>query len=278
MGYIYFPYAVIVSVLVFLECRKYKQARWWPAVCFLFPPIVPYIIFRTRKGTGIVLIMIFLMTFSLTIGGEFFLFNYKEKKRMTQRIPPIIREVIKLNEDIKRTTIDIYNATGKLDSMSMVQSRVTDIKKMIGLISDLRQTIQSNQEAIDRLLLFIEDHNDYFYRKNLDWIFAIRNFYTDHHVLQHHKSRSNYYASFETLLTYTFKNFQNIMELKSQQHMKSYDIYYLRYRRAADSHNRFNRKRIEFQTAFIREYPEVAPFLPGAHHLEPFKFWDRFSF
>ncbi len=64
----------------------------------------------------------------------------------------------------------------------------------------------------------------------------------------------------------------------SKQHMMTYDAYYMRYRRAADSFNRFNRKRIAFQNQFVESHPEVKPFLPGSHHHEPFKFWDKFQF
>ena len=235
-------------------------------------------IFKTKKGKGAVLKVIFGVIFSMVLAGGIF-FYISDRKKITQdNVPPIVKQMIALNEDIKKSTIDIYNASGKLDSISMVQSRITDIKSTIELIGNLRQKVEENQKAIDGLIRFIEDHADFVHRKNLSWVFAIKKFYTDHHVIQHHKSRINYLATFEMLLKYTYDNFKNIMELKSQRHMRSYDIYYMRYRRAADSHNRFNKKRIAFQGAFIEEHPEVNPFLPGAHHLGPFKFWDKFSF
>lgn len=207
-------------------------------------------------------------------GGYFFLSQEKEE----DNVPPILKEMLRLNEDVKKTTIEIYNASGKLDSISMVQSRITDIKTTIGLIQNMRELVKENQDAIDRLILFAEEHETYFYRKNLDWIFAVRDFYTDRNVIHHHESRSNYLKAFEKLLTYTYENFQNIMELQSKQHMMTYDAYYHLYRTAADSHNRFNRKRISFQKEFVNKYPEVSPFLPGGHHTESFKFWDKFSF
>jgi len=277
LGYIYLPYAVLLSVLIFIECKKKKQAKWWPALVFLFPPAAPVLLLKTRKSKSRILSLAFLITFLMVLGGEFFLYIYN-KKNPEDMVPPVIKQIIQLNEDIKKTTIDLYNASGKLDSLSMVQSRITDIKSTIETIGKLRQLVDENQKAIDRLIRFTEDHEVFFHRKNLSWIFAIRDFYTDYHVVQHQKSRVDYFATFETLLKYTHTNFENIMELKSQQHMKSYDVYYLRYRRAADSHNRFNKKRIAFQMDFMEEHPEVKPFLPGAHQQEPFKFWDKFSF
>ena len=244
----------------------------------LLPLAAPVLLYKTRKNKSIVLIVIFAITFCLASGSEVFLYIRHKEKMAQDNVPPIIKEMLQLNEDVKKTTIDIYNASGKLDSISMVQSRVTDMKATIKIIENMRNLVEENQKAIDRLIAFAEEHELFFYRKNLDWIFAVKDFYTDQNVIQHHKSRSNYLATFETLLTYTFDNYKNIMELKSSQHMKTYDVHYMRYRRAADSHNRFNRKRIAFQNGFIEKYPEVKPFLPGSHQLEPFKFWDKFSF
>ncbi|MFH2092713.1 MAG: hypothetical protein ABIJ31_10150 [Pseudomonadota bacterium] len=224
-----------------------------------------------------IMIVLSIITVGLVIGGGLFLYD-KNKKSPEDNVPPVIKEMIRLNEDVKKTTIDIYNASGKLEGMSMVQSRVGDMQKTVELIVNMRHLVEENQKAIDRLIGFAQEHETFFYRKNLDWIFAIKDFYTDHNVTQHHISRANYLAAFETLVQYTFDNYANIMELQSSQHMKTYDVYYMRYRTAADSHNRFNRKRIAFQNEFMEKYPEVKPFLPGSHQLEPFKFWDKFSF
>jgi len=236
------------------------------------------VIFKTKKGKGAILKAVFSAVFLIVLAGAVFLYASKNKKTGQDNVPPIIRQVAGLNKDIKKTTIDLYNASEKLDSLSMVQSRITDIRSAIELIGELRQMVKANQNAVDTLILFIEAHEDFFRRKNLSWIFAIKEFYTNHNVVQHHKSRANFLAAFEALLQYTYKNFQNIMVLKSPQYIKGYDVYYMRYRRAADSHNRFNKKRIAFQTAFVEEHPEVKSLLPGAHHLGSFKFWDKFSF
>lgn len=218
------------------------------------------------------------IVFSAVLGAVIFLYVSKTRKPPEDNLPPIIKQVIKLNDNIKKTTIDLYNASGRLDSISMVQSRITDIKSAIDLIGQLREMVKKNQQEIDDLVGFIQDHEPFFNRKNLAWMFAVKDFYSSENVISHQKSQTGYLASFETLLQYTHDNFENIMEHKSQQHMKNYDVYYLRYRRAADLHNRSNRKRIAFQKQFIEEYPEVSPFIPGSHHFEPFKFWDKFSF
>ncbi len=234
--------------------------------------------FKDKKTRKVSLVLIFFMTFSMVLGGEIFLYLSKKEVPKQDRTPPIIKKVIQLNENVKKCTIDLFNASAKLDSLGMVQSRITDIKSALKLIEELKQLVEVNQSAIDTLIQFTDAHQAFLSRKKLSWILAIKDFYTHHHITQHQKSRNHFLAAFDSFLTYTDTNFENIMTLKSQKHMKNYDAYYLRYRSAADSHNRFNKKRISFQVQFIEEHPEVKPFLPGSHHLKPFRFWDKFSF
>ena len=68
--------------------------------------------------------------------------------------------------------------------------------------------------------------------------------------------------------------FLNITEFKDTETLKNYDEYYLRYRRAVDSHNRFNVKRIEFQNQFLIKYPEIKAYLPGERQTETFRLWE----
>jgi len=75
-------------------------------------------------------------------------------------------------------------------------------------------------------------------------------------------------------LKYTHVNFYNITEYKTREHLKNYDEYYLRYRRAVDAHNRFNVKRIEFQNSFLKKHPDIKPYLPGERQTETFRLWE----
>lgn len=234
--------------------------------------------FKLKKGKGTMWAVIFLVILSMGFGGGIFFYLFQKNKNPYDNLPPIIKQMIVLNEDVKKTTIDIYTLSEKLTGISMVTSRITDIGSAIKLIESLRQLVEKNKSAIDRLIGFIEEHADFVYRKNLAWVFAIKKFYMDPHLEENHKSRMNYLASFQTMLRYTHKNFQNIMELQSKQHMKNYDVYYLRWRRAADSHNRVNKKQIAFLTSFLEAHPEVSSFLPGPHQTGPFKLWDKSSF
>ena len=66
----------------------------------------------------------------------------------------------------------------------------------------------------------------------------------------------------------------NRLILKNADMYKNYDEYYLRYRRAVDSHNRFNVKRIDFQNSFLKKHPEIKPYLPGERQTETFRLWE----
>ena len=277
MGSVYIPYAVILSVFIFVYCRKKGEKKGWAGVALMLPPAACFVFLKAEPKKKMVAGMV-VLSCCLAICGEAYLFFSHGNSKADDTVPPIIKQMISLNEDVKKTTIDIYNASAELDRLSMSQSRIADIRSTMAVIRMIRDLAEENRKAVERLILFADEHNVYFHRKNLAWIFAIKSFYTDDHMIRHRKSRTDYLSAFERLLTYTHENFQNIMELKSQRHIKNYDAYYMLYRRAADSHNRFSRKRVDFQHQFVQEYPEVKPFLPGPHHLEPFQFWDKFSF
>lgn len=186
--------------------------------------------------------------------------------------------MIQRNDAVMASTIDLYNASARLHSLGLVQSRVTDIKAALEQIGRMRELIRRNIRDIDHLVSYIRSHQDLLQREGLDWASSVAAFYQDPHVAEHHLSRDRYFDAFETLLRFTYAHFDEIMAQKSARYRANYDAYYLRYRGVADRHNQINRERIRFQDRFVAAHPEITPFLPGSHHLEPFKFWDQFSF
>jgi len=134
--------------------------------------------------------------------------------------------------------------------------------------------VDKNQASIARLVKFTSDYKVYFVKKDLNWVYQIQSFYTNRNVVVNYKSLQAYLENFEALLTYFYTNFYNITEAKSKEHLKNYDEYYLRYRRAVDSHNRFNVQRIEFQNEFLRKYPDIKPYFPGKRQTETFMLWE----
>ncbi len=230
------------------------------------------------KGNRRVWLITGIAGFILALSIGVYLYQGGKDRNKYSHLPPVVQEMISRNDAVVASTIAIYNASAKLDSLGMVQSRVTDIKTTIDQIEKMRGLIAENQQAIDNLVSYIGSHADLIQTKGLDWAFYISEFYTDRIVTRHSRSRTQYFDAFETFLKFTYDNFDAIMEEKSIRHRANYDAYYLRYRGVADRYNQINRERIQFQDRFSEAHPAIKPFLPGSHHLEPFKFWDRFSF
>ncbi len=278
MGIAYGAFSIVLALAFTLTCFRQQLPKWWPVVVLAFPLAAIAFVFKSKKGNLKAWLALTLGGVVAAAGIEVYLYkDYKENNKYSH-LPPVVREMILLNEDVKNSTIALFQASAKLDSLGLAISRIGDLTTTLGLISKMREMIQENREDVDRLVGYIEDHGDYIQRQNLGWAFWISKFYKDRNVIQHHDSRLRYFAAFEDMLQYTHDNFDNIMELQSSAHMANYDAYYMRYRGVADMHNRYNKKRIAFQKDFVQEHPEVMPFLPGAHHLKPFNFWDKYSF
>lgn len=255
------------------ECRKKQRPKWWALMVFFAPVTAPWFIFRSRKSSGIIIFMIFLMTFSAVGGAEFYLYtNYMEKNQYSH-LPPVTKQMIYLADNLKASTLKFDNALVKLEGLSKIESRIHEIKNTIEFINEVRAIENENKKAIFLLEKYLEDYKTFFVKKDLSWLFGIKEFYDNHNVVQHYKSLKKYLDSFEELLKFTYVNFYNIKDLKTQEHLKNYDEYYLRYRRNVDSHNRFNVKRINFQNEFLKKHPEVKPYLPGNRQTEAFKLW-----
>ncbi|MCP4023615.1 MAG: hypothetical protein GY729_17350, partial [Desulfobacteraceae bacterium] len=72
----------------------------------LFAPITaPYCIFKSRKEAGIALFMTFLTTFTAVIIIEGILYaKYREKNKYAS-LPPVTRQMLRLSDNVKKTTI-----------------------------------------------------------------------------------------------------------------------------------------------------------------------------
>ena len=239
----------------------------------LAPITSPYFIFKSRRESGLVFFMIFLASFSAVGASEFLLFkNYMEKNKYSH-LSPLVIQMIRLSEELKGSTLKFDTALVKLETLSKVESRVLEIKNTIEFIGELKTIMVENKDAIQRLEKFTEDYKQSFQGRDLEWVIHIHNFYNDRAVIQHYNSLEKYLFSFQELLEYVYENFLNITEMKSEEHQKNYDEYYMRYRRAVDSHNRFNVRRIEFQNSYLKQYPDIRPYLPGERQTETFRLW-----
>ncbi len=275
MYYLYFPYVVILAGFMLYECIDKGRPKWWAPMVLIAPITTPYFIFKSRKEAGIILFMIFLTTFSAVSAVEFFLYSRYTQKNKYADLPPVTRQMIRLSEELKASTLTLDTGLVKLENLSKVESRIHEIKKTIEFIGQLRLIMDENQQAINRLVKYTTDYRKFFNKKDLVWVFNVQKFYNNRTVIQHYKSLQKYLDNFEELLKYTYVNFYHITDHKSVEHLKNYDEYYLRYRRAVDSHNRFNVKRISFQNKYIDQYPEVAPYLPGERQTDTFRLWGE---
>lgn len=274
MYYIYIPFVALLASLMLYECQTKNHPKWWALLVLFSPVTTPYFIFKSRKESGVILIMIFLAAFSAVAGIEFFLYSrYMEKNKFTH-LPPVTRQMIALSDALRQTTINLDTALVKLENLSKVESRIHEMSDTIKFIGKLRIIMEANNMAINELVQYTKNHNDFFAKKDLAWVFNIQNFYNNRNVVQHYKSLEKYLDSFEELLRYTHANFYNITQLKDKEHLNNYDEYYIRYRRAVDSHNRFNVKRIDYQNKYLTKYPGIKAYLPGERQTHTFKLWE----
>ena len=259
---------------MFLECKRRNLPKWWAAVVFAAPVTILYFIFKSRKGQSLTLLMILFVCFSLVTVSEIFIYSKMKTKYKYVHLPPVTRQLIRYSEILKQTTQNLDNDLVELEQQSKVQSKVDKLGQTIVFIGELRQSMHDNQAAIKQMVEFVENHRDFFTRKDLQWVYEIKRFYNNRIVIAHFKSLEKYLDNFETLVRFCYRNFDAITKAESTIHLKNYDEYYLRYRRAVDSHNRFNVKRIEFQNAFIKKYPEIKAYLPAKRQTEAFRLWE----
>jgi hypothetical protein len=272
--YVYFPYAAAVAALIFFECHKKNFPAWWAGMVLCAPVTTPYFIYKIRRRAGMMLIIIFVSTFSAVCFTEWFLYvRYMEKNRYAH-LSPLARQIIYLSEEVKKSTVQLDSALVKLENLSKVEARINEIKKTLQFIKELRIIMVKNQTAIHQLVKLTLENQSMFKSHEFEWIFNIQRYYNNRNVVQHYNSLKKYLNEFEALLEYTYINFYNIRDHKIEKHLRNYDEYYLRYRGAVDSHNRFNVRRIEFQNDFLKKYPEIKDYLPGERQTETFKLWQ----
>lgn len=274
MYYIYFPFIVILSGLMFVECRRRNLPKWWAAIVFAAPVTTPYFIFKSRKAKGFILCLIFLGCFFFVVAGEIHIYSKIKAEYKYNHLPPVTRQLIRYSEILKLTTQNLDDDLVELEQRSKVQSKVEKLKQTIIFIGELRMAMHDNQAAIKQLVRFVEKHREFFIQKDLQWVYEIQRFYSNRIVIAHFKSLENYLDNFENLLRFCYQNFDLITKAESTIHLKNYDEYYLRYRRAVDSHNKLNVKRIQFQNDFLKRYPDIRAYLPAKRQTEAFRLWE----
>lgn len=240
----------------------------------LAPITFPYFIFKSRKAQSKFLIILFLISFAGVGASEFYIYSSQRQAYLHERLAPVIQQALYLGESLKQTTADLDNALATLDRLSKVSSRIKEVKQTIEFLGSLKDLMSRNQASLDRLFIYAKEHEAYFAGKEGNWIHQVQYFYTHGNLVHYNKSLETYVADFQALLKYVHDHFYEITKLKSQEHLKNYDEYYLRYRRAHDAHKQFNLQRLEFQKELLGLYPEIKPYLPGDRHTEAIRLWE----
>ena len=274
MYYLYSLYVLILSSLMLFECQRKKHPKWWAAMVLIAPVTAPFFIFKSRKDKGMVLFMIFLVTFTMVSVSEIYIYSNMKEKSKYDDLSPITRQIMEISDSLKATNSELDHGLAGLEKLSKVDSRIKELKYTIEFIENLRTILFKNQLAINQLTKFLLNNKSYLVKKNLNWVYGIQEFYTNRNVIFQTNSLETYLNDFQSLLQYVVINFYHITELKTQEHLKNYDEYYLRYRRAVDTHNRFNVNRIEFQNKFLLKHPDLSPYLPGERQTETFLFLE----
>jgi len=278
MGYTYILYASIFSFAAGLECRKHKHSPWWPMIVFLLPFTIVILIFKTRSKFRRSLTGFVFISFTIVAGYDGYLcYASFFKPDPHVNFPPVLKQLIELNTAVETSQIEIYDLLAQIDSMSMVLSRESDNKKVLGLITSLKQVIIENKKAILTLSKFIEDHSDLIRRKKLGALFEINKFYSSPILAVYSDSQATYLAALEELLVYSVDNFSQINKGQMNSYKKNYDTYFMRYRLASEQLNSLNRKRMLFVNKFLSFHYEIKGFIPGSHHDHNFRLWDRYS-
>jgi len=238
------------------------------------PVTTPYFIFKSRKTKGMILFVVFLATFTMVSVAEIYIYSNMKEKSKYDDLPPITRQIMEISDSLKVTTSELDIGLAGLEKLSKVDSRIKELKYTIEFIENLRTLLFKNQLAINQLVKFLLNNKSYLVKKDLNWIYGIQEFYTDKKVIRQTHSLETYLNDFQALLQYVVINFYHITEHKTQEHLKNYDEYYIRYRRAVDTHNSFNLQRLEFQNKFLLKHPYLTPYLPGERQTETLLLWE----
>lgn len=277
--YLYFSYAFIVAVWVFFDSLKTKASQWWTALIFFSPVTAPFYFLQPGVKKRILPALIACLFFAGVCTGEYFIHFNKKIKLNYSHYPPIAKQMVKLSLSMKILTNEFDKNINKFKELSLSESSLENMAATVEAIGNLRLEIIKNKAAIHRLTLFSKGYEKVLKQENFGWLTAIGNYYNNEVMVLYFKKLKLYLDSFESLLQFTFKHFNEI-EKRVPVALDNYDAYYLRYRGAMDDYNRAGNIRIKFQNNFLNTNPYLKEFLPDnaqVNSLElksKLKLWD----
>lgn len=268
MYMIYFPYAIAVAVWVLIDSGKRNVSRLWSLPILFSPVLTSLYLFRTRPGKSLVPIVIAVVSLVCVGIGEYTIDRIYYRETLTfSNYSPIAKKMIELSQDLKASTTTLDDAIEKLEGMSRVESKLQNMGKTIQLIGDMRVLMIRNKQAELTLISFAKEYREILEQDGMEWLLTIETYYNNRVVLLHEKKLNEYLDAFEALLQFIFEHYYKI-HAQDIRTLNNYDAYYMNYRRAVDSHNAINIKRITYQDSLLEEHPGLKPYLPSIRQID----------
>ncbi len=256
---------------MWVDCWKKERPKWWAPAVLMAPIVTPYFIFKARRHQAAILTLMFLISFTAVVGAEVYLYMSVKETRKYDHLPPLTRQIMRASDTLKNTNHRLDKGMVHLKEIAKTDAWINEMKNTIDFISELKIIMTQNQAAIQHLVKLASNYQPYWVKKELNWVVLLQQFYTHRNVRNHYASLERYLDAFNALLVYIYENFDSITKIQSRSHLKNYDEYYLRYRRAADSYNRLNVARMTFQNTFVHKDQKVKPYLPKLRQTETFR-------
>ncbi|MDY0219698.1 MAG: hypothetical protein RBR67_00970 [Desulfobacterium sp.] len=271
----YTLFSLVTSFAAFLLFLKQKFPSQSVLFVLLAPVTAPYFFLRANPGSSpwkkTMGVILFYLCFMFVCGVEIHSFSQETGRLTMGGHSPLQKRMLQLSDKLKSSTRAFYLAIRDLESAGTTVSSRSNIDKTTSSIETLRVRMVENKNDVDQFLSFVRHYKASLQNNGFSDSLLIEEFFTDPVVTLHLKSLEAYLAAFESLLNYTFDNFETINS-KSNRHLKNYDAYYINYRRAVDRHNLLCLRRIKYQNALLVKHPELKLYLPSMIHTDFLKF------
>ncbi len=265
--YLYFSYALIIAIVVFVSSLKQQESKWWALLIFFSPVTASFYFLKTGAKRGIIPALITALIFAGICTGEYRIHVNNDKIPSYSQYPPVPRQIIRLSLALKKITNDLNNEITQLNQLSRSESSIENMSATIELIGTLKVKIIQSRAALKRLSSFLNDYKKDIDKDNFAWLLDIEKYYHDKTTIIYFKKLKKYLDTFEALLQYTFKNYNKISR-RVPVALLNYDAYYLRYRGSMDDYNRIANVKVKFHNQFLKQNPKLAKFLPEVLHMD----------
>lgn len=269
----------MIAIVIFALSLKMNESKWWGVLVFFSPITAPFYFLKTKAKKGIIPAFITAMIFALVCIGEYHIYFNRAKEINYSQYPPVVRQTIRLSSSLKIITKNLNDDIEQLNLISRSESSLENMSATVELIGKMRVEIIKRHAAFKRLSSFLHDYKSNLEQNRFERLLNIEKYYNNNINALYFKKLKIYLDTFESLLQFTFQNFNKISR-RVPVALDNYDAYYLRYRGAMDDYNRIGNMKIEFQNQFLKKNPELVEFLPQTLHMNSLelksklKLWD----